>query len=81
MNVEDVKSGDVVVIPKGTVVSQWGSAPVTKRDKKVKVFRTFALDEWTAKAICGQWEAGTVVAQFFAKSVLNAVRVQDVRKP
>jgi hypothetical protein len=77
---DEIKVGDIVVIPKGTMVAQWGSTTVTKRDKKIKVFRFMPLDEWTAKVVHGQWAAGTVVIQFFAKSVLNAVRITDVRK-
>jgi hypothetical protein len=75
----DIKVGEVVVIPKGTTVAQWGSAIVTKRDKKVKVFRLMPLDDWTAKVVQGQWEAGTIVVQFFVKSVLNSVRASDVQ--
>ena len=81
MSSEGIKVGDVVVVPKGTTVAQWGSSIVTKRDKKAKVFRLVPLDEWTAKVVHGQWEAGTTVIQFFEKSVLNAIRINDVRKP
>ena len=78
---EEIKIGDTVVIPKGTSVAQWDTMLVTKRDKKVKVFRIFSLDENIVTVIShGQWESGTMIAQFFSKSVLNAVRVQDVRK-
>jgi hypothetical protein len=80
MNDTEVKTGDVVVIPKGTTVAQWGSAAVTKRDKKVKVFRVMELDAFTAAVVHGQWSADTLIVQFFEKSVLNAVRVQDLQK-
>jgi hypothetical protein len=75
----DIKVGEVVVIPKGTTVAQWGSVIVTKRDKKVKVFRLMPLDDWTARVVQGQWESGTIVVQFFVKSVLNSVRASDVQ--
>jgi hypothetical protein len=78
---DEIKVGDLVVIPKGTMIAQWGSTTVVKRDKKVKVFRLIPMDEWTSTVVKGQWTAGTILVQFFAKSVLNAVRITDVRKP
>ena len=75
----EVQVGDKMVIPKGAMISQWGSIRVAKRDKKIKVFRLLTLDETSVATVShGQWQAGTVVAQFFEKSVLNAVRVIDL---
>ena len=77
----EINIGDIVIIPKGTEVSQWGGMVVTKRDRKVKVFRQVPLDETSAGVIGhGRWETGTVVVQFFDKSVLNAARKNDVRR-
>jgi hypothetical protein len=71
-----------VVVPKGSQISQWGEMNTTRRDKKIKIFRLLTLNETTAIAIGhGRWDVGTLVIQFFDKSVLNAVRACEVRHP